>query len=72
MLKPKRGSKPHPLPCCSDSGPRTAAFQPTGGSGGKPLKTLLEHVELDNYNTELINWKLDEPAYREYVLSGPD
>ena len=27
---------------------------------GKRLKTLLEHVELANYNRELINWKLDE------------
>jgi hypothetical protein len=36
---------------------------------GKPLKTLLEHVELAHYNRELINWKLDEPGYREFVLS---
>ncbi len=36
---------------------------------GKPLKTLLEHVELANYNRELINWKLDEQVYREFVLS---
>jgi dienelactone hydrolase len=36
---------------------------------GKPLKTLLEHVELAHYNRELINWKLDELVYREFVLS---
>jgi predicted esterase len=36
---------------------------------GKPLKTLLEHVELANYNRELINWKLDEPIYQQFVLS---
>ncbi len=36
---------------------------------GKPLKTLLEHVELAHYNRELINWKLDERVYREFVLS---
>ena len=37
---------------------------------GKPLKTLLEHVELAHYNRELINWKLDEQVYREFVLSA--
>jgi predicted esterase len=36
---------------------------------GKPLKTLLEHVELGRYNRELINWKLDEQVYRDFVLS---
>jgi predicted esterase len=36
---------------------------------GKPLKTLPEHVELANYNRELINWKLDEPVYQQFVLS---
>jgi predicted esterase len=36
---------------------------------GKRLKLLLEHVELANYNRELINWKLDEQVYREFVLS---
>ena len=35
----------------------------------KPLKTLLEHVELARYNRELINWKLDDQVYREFVLS---
>jgi dienelactone hydrolase len=36
---------------------------------GKRLKTLLEHVELANYNRELINWKLDEQVYQQFVLS---
>jgi hypothetical protein len=36
---------------------------------GKRLKILLEHVELANYNRELINWKLDDQIYRDYVLS---
>ncbi len=37
---------------------------------GKPLKSLLEHVELAHYNRELINWKLDERVYRDFVLSA--
>lgn len=37
---------------------------------GKKLKTLLQHVELANYNRELINWKLDDEVYREFVLSA--
>jgi hypothetical protein len=36
---------------------------------GKRLKALLEHVELANYNRELINWKLDEQMYQQFVLS---
>ena len=36
---------------------------------GKRLKILLEHVELANYNRELINWKLDEQMYQQFVLS---
>ncbi len=37
---------------------------------GKPLKVLLEHVELAHYNrNELINWKVDETIYRKFVLS---
>lgn len=36
---------------------------------GYRLKTLLEHVELANYNRELVNWKVDEALYREFVLS---
>lgn len=33
------------------------------------MKVLLGHVELSNYNRELINWKLDDKTYREFVLS---
>jgi dienelactone hydrolase len=36
---------------------------------GKRLKLLLEHVELANYNRELINWKLDEQMYWQFILS---
>lgn len=36
---------------------------------GKKLKTLLEHVELANYNRNLVNWKLDDELYRQFVLS---
>ncbi|MGO8931298.1 MAG: alpha/beta hydrolase family protein [Limisphaerales bacterium] len=36
---------------------------------GKRLRTLLEHVELAHYNRELINWKLDEQMYQQFVLS---
>ena len=36
---------------------------------GKPLRTLLEHVELAHYNRQLINWKLEDQVYRDYVLS---
>lgn len=35
----------------------------------KPLKWLLDNVELSHYNrNELINWKIDETIYREFVL----
>jgi len=33
------------------------------------LETLLTHVELANYNRELINWRLEDNIYRDYVLS---
>jgi hypothetical protein len=36
---------------------------------GKPLKTLLQHAHLANYNRSLVNWKLEETLYREFVLS---
>src|SRR5439155_11081229 len=36
---------------------------------GKRLRTLLTHVELANYNRELINWKIDDELYRKFVLS---
>jgi hypothetical protein len=35
----------------------------------KPLKTLLEHVELAHYNRKLIGWKLDQQVYHNFVLS---
>lgn len=37
---------------------------------GKPLKTLLQHVELANYNRELVNWKLEDETYRQFVLAS--
>jgi hypothetical protein len=36
---------------------------------GQKLRVLLTHVELANYNRELINWQVDEERYRDYVLS---
>ncbi|HEV2695804.1 MAG TPA: prolyl oligopeptidase family serine peptidase [Verrucomicrobiae bacterium] len=36
---------------------------------GQKLKVLLDHVELANYNRELINWQLDDKIYRNFVLS---
>jgi dienelactone hydrolase len=39
------------------------------GWRGKRLRTLLEHVELANYNRELIDWKLDDRFYRDFVLT---
>jgi pimeloyl-ACP methyl ester carboxylesterase len=37
---------------------------------GQRLKTLLEHVELANYTvTELVNWRVNDALYREFVLS---
>jgi hypothetical protein len=36
---------------------------------GKPLKWLLDNVELAHYNrNELINWKVEESIYRDFVL----
>lgn len=35
---------------------------------GVKLKVLLEHVELAIYNREIINWRLDDDVYRDYVL----
>ncbi len=35
---------------------------------GRKLKVLLEHTELAGYNRELINWKLDDGVYRDFVL----
>ncbi len=37
---------------------------------GQQLKTLLDCAELANYNrNELINWRIDDGIYRDYVLS---
>ncbi len=36
---------------------------------GKKLKVLLEHVNLANYDRELVNWQLDDKMYRDFVLS---
>jgi O-antigen ligase len=36
---------------------------------GQKLKVLLEHVRLANYNRQLINWKLGDKIYQEFVLS---
>jgi predicted esterase/LysM repeat protein len=36
---------------------------------GQRLKTLLEHVELADYNRELVNWQVDDKVYRNFVLS---
>lgn len=36
---------------------------------GRKLHVLLTHVELANYNRELINWQLNEDRYRDYVLT---
>jgi hypothetical protein len=36
---------------------------------GVKLKVLLEHVRLAHYNRQLINWKLDDTIYQEFVLS---
>lgn len=34
-----------------------------------PLKLLLQHAHLANYNRTLVNWKLEDQLYREFVLS---
>jgi hypothetical protein len=36
---------------------------------GQPLKILLQHAHLANYNRTLVNWKLDDQLYRDFVLS---
>lgn len=36
---------------------------------GQTLKALLAQAELANYNRELINWRIGETNYRNYVLS---
>ena len=36
---------------------------------GKKLKVLLDHVNVANYDRELVNWQLDDKMYRDFVLS---
>jgi predicted esterase len=36
---------------------------------GERLKLLLEHVELAGYDRSLVNWKLKDEMYQDYVLS---
>jgi O-antigen ligase len=36
---------------------------------GQKLKVLLEHVRLANYNRQIINWKLEDKIYQDFVLS---
>jgi hypothetical protein len=36
---------------------------------GQRLKVLLDHVELANYNRDLVSWQEDDKIYQNYVLS---
>ena len=36
---------------------------------GKPMKWLLDHVALADYNRTLVCWTIDEDLYRNFVLS---
>jgi O-antigen ligase len=36
---------------------------------GQPVRVLLDHAELANYNRSLVEWKLEEEIYRKFVLS---
>jgi O-antigen ligase len=36
---------------------------------GQKIKVLLEHVQLANYDRQLINWTLDNEIYQHFVLS---
>jgi dienelactone hydrolase len=36
---------------------------------GQQLKTILEHVELANYNRNSVNWQVDDKMYQDFVLS---
>lgn len=36
---------------------------------GQRVGTLLEHAHLARYNRSLVNWKLEDAEYREFVLS---
>jgi hypothetical protein len=35
---------------------------------GQCLRTLLDHTELANYNRSLVNWKLEDVLYQDFVL----
>jgi len=36
---------------------------------GRPLRGLLQHAHLANYNRGLVNWKVDDSVYQSFVLS---
>jgi hypothetical protein len=36
---------------------------------GQPLQALLQQTHLANYNRALVNWKLDDAIYKQFVLS---
>ncbi len=36
---------------------------------GRPLKELLTHAQLANYNRSLVNWQIEDHIYNEFVLS---
>jgi hypothetical protein len=41
----------------------------TNGTESVTVGTLLEHLELADYNRQLVNWEIDPGLYREFVLS---
>lgn len=36
---------------------------------GRPLRVLLEHTHLANYNRQLVNWQVEAARYQSFVLS---
>jgi len=40
-----------------------------GSWEGKPLKHLMQQAHLASYNRGLVNWKLEDDRYRQFVLS---
>jgi dienelactone hydrolase len=36
---------------------------------GQPIRALLDNVELADYNRKVINWKIDDNLYQQFVLS---
>jgi len=36
---------------------------------GVKLRTLLDHAQLAGYNRQLVNWQVDDPLYRDEILS---